>query len=144
MGEVVETPARTVTEADVVNFAGLSGDFNPLHTDAEFAAASQFGQRIAHGLLGLAFVSGLLGRLNLFDGTGLAFVELQWKFLRPMYFGDTLRVRQTVVERRETRSPQRGMVTFQIDLVNQHQEIVQSGQRVLMIARRPSEPASEA
>ena len=144
MGEVVETPARTVTEADVVNFAGLSGYFNPLHTDSEFAAASQFGQRIAHGLLGLAFVSGLLGRLNLFDGTGLAFVELRWKFLQPVYFGDTLRVRQTVVERRETRSPKSGMVTFQIDLVNQHEEIVQSGQRVLMIARRPSEPASEA
>lgn len=143
MGEVVETPARTVTEADVVNFAGLSGDFNPLHTDSKFAATTQFGQRIAHGLLGLAFVSGLLGRLNLFDGTALAFVELRWKFLRPVYFGDTLRARQTVVERRETRSPKSGMVTFQVDLVNQHEEIVQSGQRVLMIARRASKPASE-
>jgi len=135
-GDVVETPARTVTEADVVNFAGLSGDYNPLHTDSVFSAESPFGQRIAHGLLIVAMVSGLLGRLNLFDGTGLAFVELRWKFLAPVFFGDTVHVRHVVQEVHETKSSRSGRVTFRIDVVNQKGEVVQSGERVLKIARR--------
>lgn len=136
IGHIVETPGRTVTEADVVAFAGLSGDYNPLHTNAAFAAQSPFGQRIAHGLLVVAFVSGLLGRLNLFDGTGLAFVELRWKFLLPVFFGDTLHVRQTVLEKRDTKSTKSGLVTFRIEVVNQRGETVQSGDRVLKLARR--------
>jgi len=138
VGDTVQTPGRTVTEADVVNFAGLSGDYNPLHTDAEFAGASPFGQRIAHGLLVVAFVSGLLARLSLFDGTGLAFVDLRWKFLLPVFFGDTLRVRHSVAEKHATKSPRSGMVTFHIDVLNQKGEVVQTGERVLKLARRPA------
>ncbi|CAB4785368.1 MAG: dehydratase [Actinobacteria bacterium] len=139
VGDAVETPARTVTETDVVNFAGLSGDYNPLHTDAAFAAASPFGQRIAHGLLVVAFVSGLLARLSLFDGTGLAFVELRWKFLKPVFFGDTLHVRHSVLEKHDTKSTKSGTVSFQVDVLNQNSEIVQTGQRVLKLARRPAQ-----
>lgn len=135
-GLVHETPARTVTEADVVGFAGLSGDFNPMHTDAEFAGASPFGERIAHGLLGLAITSGLLARLSLFDGTGLAFLGLSWEFKGPIRFGDTLRVRQIVIERRETSDPSRGIVDFSVEVINQHDAVIQTGTRRLMIACR--------
>jgi len=132
-----ETPRRTVTEADIVAFCGVSGDFNPLHTDAVFAAGTPYGERIAHGALVLSLATGLRQRLGLFDGTLLGFLEIRsWKFLAPVRIGDTIRVANEVVEMRETSNPGRGIVVQRVEVVNQNDEIVQNGEFVLMVARR--------
>lgn len=144
-GVAYESAARTITEADIVSFAGLSGDFNPLHTDAEFAQQSIFGQRIAHGLLGLAIASGLQMRGAVNQSTILAFLGInQWTFRAPILIGDTVRVRMTVLNTRETRKPDRGIVTQQIELRNQRGAIVQHGEFVMLVQRRPAEARNEA
>src|SRR5512145_3560609 len=91
VGEESESPGRTVTEADVVIFAGLSGDYNVLHTDAEFMKSSLFGERIAHGLLGLSIQQGLLDRVVTAQVTG-SLAALKWKFTGPIKIGDTIHV----------------------------------------------------
>jgi acyl dehydratase len=138
VGQVFVTPARTITETDVVLFAGLSGDYNVLHTDAEAAGQTIFGQRIAHGLLGLAVTSGLKQRLGVFEGTIIAFLGLTWEFCGPILFGDTIHARITIDDMRKTSKPDRGIVTQKIELINQHEEIVQSGTHKVMIRRRQS------
>ena len=96
-GQVVTSPGRTITEADVVAFAALSGDYNQLHTDAEFARATPYGQRIAHGLLGLAAASGLAARAGFIEGTTQAFVGLTCRTKAPVFIGDTY-LRATVAD----------------------------------------------
>ena len=95
-GQVVTSPGRTITEADVVAFAGLSGDYNQLHTDDEFARETPYGRRIAHGLLGLAAASGLAARAGFIEGTTQAFIGLTYKFTAPVFIGDTIHLRATV------------------------------------------------
>jgi acyl dehydratase len=104
VGEEYESPGRTVTETDIVLFAGLSGDYNILHTDAEFMKQSIFGERIAHGLLGLAIQAGLFTRATQPYAT-LAFVGLRWRFKNPIKIGDTIRVLARVLAKKETPSP---------------------------------------
>ena len=87
VGSCVVSPGRTVSEADIVAFCGISGDYNELHSNAEFAKRTLFGQRIAHGLLGLAIASGLAGRLGLMEGTAQAFMGLNWKSKQPIFIG---------------------------------------------------------
>ena len=135
VGEEYESPGRTVTEADIVIFAGLSGDYNVLHTDAEFMKESIFGERIAHGLLGLAIQSGLLTRGMQAYAT-LAFVGLRWKFKGPIKIGDTIRVRAKVTGKKETSKPDRGIVTLERQVVNQRGEVVQEGETDLMVERK--------
>lgn len=137
VGRQFITPARTVTEADIVAFAGLSGDYNPLHTDAEFAKTTIFKARIAHGLLGLAIASGLKARLGTFDGTVVAFLGLTWEFRAPVFIGDTVHVRMTITSKRETRNPDRGVVEQEVELINQKGEVVQKGKHVIMVKRKP-------
>ncbi len=137
-GERYITRARTVTEADIVNFAGISGDFNPLHMDAEHAASTPFGKRIAHGMLGLAIASGLVQQLDLYNDTLIAFLGLVWSFKKPVFIGDTLHVEQTIKEKSETKKPGRGVVVLSTKLVNQHGEVVQEGERTVMIKTRPA------
>lgn len=143
VGQSIVTPGRTVTEADVVAYAGLSGDFNPMHTDESFAEKSIYGTRIAHGVIGIAFTSGLLARLGIFDGTSIAFLSLEWRFLLPIRIGDTIRVRQTVRSGRVTSDGKRGVLSFDLELLNQADEIVQSGSRTLLVARAPTEVAPD-
>lgn len=132
-GYKVQSPGRTITEADVVTFAGLSGDYNQLHTDDVFAQESQFGARIAHGLLGLSIASGLAARLGFIEGTAEAFRSLQWKFSRPIYIGDTVHLTAEVVNTRPMRRAGVGIVDFDIALINQDGETAQKGQwRVLV------------
>jgi acyl dehydratase len=133
VGAVYRTKGRTVTEADIVNFAGLSGDFNELHLNAEYAARTQFGQRIAHGLLGLAVSSGLTQQLDLYNDTLLAFLGLTWSFKGPIFIGDTVHVVQTVKDKRPTKKPGRGIVTIGVQVLNQRGEVVQEGERTIMI-----------
>jgi acyl dehydratase len=98
VGQHIISTARTVTESDVVTFAGLSGDYNQIHTDAEFSKNTPFSQRVAHGLLGIAIASGLVMRTGVLEGTVLAFREInEWKFSKPIYIGDTVHVEVDVV-----------------------------------------------
>jgi 3-hydroxybutyryl-CoA dehydratase len=136
-GDVLVSAGRTITETDIVNFAGLSGDFTQIHTNAEFARQDIFGQRVAHGLLGLAVTSGLLAQLGFVEGTVLAFRELNWKFSAPITIGDTIRAQVSVAERKEVPRLKGGVITFDIQVINQVDKIVQLGKWVLLVASRP-------
>ncbi|MGD0188172.1 MAG: MaoC/PaaZ C-terminal domain-containing protein [Roseiarcus sp.] len=137
VGSVVTTPARTVLEADIAMFAGLSGDYNPIHTDDEFAKQTEFGQRVAHGLLGLAIASGLSSRTGLLDGTVVAFLGMdEWRFLKPIKIGDTIRLRWTVTEKRLSSKIGRGVMKRKMEIVNQRNEVVQSGAFTTLIRCR--------
>jgi acyl dehydratase len=136
VGEEYESPGRTVTEADIVIFAGLSGDYNILHTDAEYMKSSIFGERIAHGLLGLTIQSGLFTRTGVPYAT-LGVGTLRWKFKGPIKIGDTIRVRAKVTAKNETDARDRGLVTVERRVLNQRDEVVQEGETDLLVERRP-------
>ena len=143
IGDEWESQGRTITEVDVYHFAGLSGDFNPLHTDYEFCKQTTFGRPIAHGLLGLAIASGLASHCPRVET--MAFLTiLEWRFLHPIHFGDTVHVLSRV-EALEPRSRgRRGLVIWDRQLVNQNDQIVQRG-RIQTLVQGPdtsSEPKS--
>jgi acyl dehydratase len=132
-----ETPSRTVTEADLVAFAGVSGDFNPLHTDVAFAAGTIYGERIAHGALVLSVSTGLRQRVGLFDRTLMGLLEIRsWRFRAPVRIGDTIRVRNEVTELRPTAKPDRGIMVQRVEVVNQADEVVNDGELVMLLKRR--------
>ncbi|RLC64055.1 MAG: dehydratase [Chloroflexi bacterium] len=137
IGDTVETAARTITETDVVLFAGLSGDYNPLHTDAEFAKGTLFGERVAHGLLGLSIASGLASRLGFVEGTAQAFTALEWKFRGPIRIGDTIRVQARVRQKKEMPRLGGGFVVFDVAILNQRGETVQKGTWTVLIKSAP-------
>jgi len=140
LGVRFSTGARTVTEADVVNFAGVSGDFNEIHMNADKMESSQFGARIAHGALVLSMATGLRSQTRLFDQSIIAFAEIRsWRFQAPVYIGDTIRVENEIVERRLTSKPDRGLVVQRVEVVNQHGAVVQAGEMVTMIRLREAE-----
>jgi acyl dehydratase len=135
-GMAFETPARTITEADVVNFASLSGDFNPLHTDEEFARAGRFGRRIAHGVLTLAVLTGLWDRLGIISGSVEAFAGINdLKFTNPVFIGDTVRATIRVVDKQEREA--NGMVTLLNEVRNQRGETVLVCSTKLVVKRKP-------
>ena len=136
VGDEFITPARTVTEADVTMFAALSGDYNRLHTDAEYAAQGPFGERIAHGLLGLAIVLGLAYRTEIDPDGAVAFLGLSWKFSGPIKLGDTIHAIIKVASMRPTHTPDRGIIVQYTQLLNQRGAIVQSGELTMMVKRR--------
>ena len=139
LGQKFVTRARTVTEADVTNFAGLSWDHNQLHTDSEFAASTRYGKRIAHGLLGVIMHAGLSYQLT--EDSILALLELTWKFKAPLYIGDTIHVEQLVEDLRETSQGDRGILTFDKKIINQKGEVVQTGKTTILLAKRkPQKP----
>jgi acyl dehydratase len=137
VGQKFVTKARTITEADIVNFAGLSWDHNQLHTDAEFAASTRFGRRIVHGLLGLVVHAGLSYQLT--EQSILALLELTWQFKAPIYIGDTIHVEQRVREMKPGAGGDRGVLTFEKKVVNQKNEVVQTGTTTILLARRPKD-----
>jgi acyl dehydratase len=136
LGQEIQTNARTITETDVVNFAGLSGDFNFIHTDAEGASQTPYGQRIAHGMLVASIASGLAVQQGFIDGTTLAFRELTWKFTKPVLIGDTIRVRIKVLETKSMAQLGGGLVTFETRVVNQRDELVHKGEWRMLIKSR--------
>lgn len=136
-GQVFESVGRTVTDHDVMTFAGISGDFNQLHTDDEFAKATPFGTRIAHGVLVLGIATGLTQRMGLFDGSALALLGLEWDFKAPVKINDTVRLRMTISGLRESKKGERGIVVRDYEILNQRNEIVQTGKITVMIRKRP-------
>ena len=137
IGDEVETSTRTITETDVMVFAALSGDHNPLHTDAEFAKGTLFGERIAHGLLGLAVASGLTAQLGFVEGTTEAFIGLEWKFRAPIKFGDTVHLQAKVKQKKAMPRLGGGFITFDVKLLNQQDETVQKGTWTVLIKSAP-------
>ena len=137
VGQTIISAGRTVTEADVVAFAALSGDWNQMHTDAEYAARHPFGRRVAHGLLIMSIASGLVMRLGFLEGTALAFREIgEWKFSRPIFIGDTIHVRATVTEIKAIPRLGGGSVTFNVEVVNQNGQVVQHGTWTMLVKAR--------
>lgn len=135
----ITSVGRTVTEADVVAFAALSGDWNAIHTDAEFAAQHPFGQRVAHGLLCMSIASGLAMRLGFLEETALAFREIgDWKFSLPVYIGDTIHVRATVTETKPMRRLGGGLVNLKVEILNQDDKVVQRGTWGVLVKSRDS------
>ena len=135
-GQRYETPRRTVIEADISQFAGLTADFNPLHMDEVFAAQSDFGGRITHGpmIVGMAF--GLVSRIDLIDGTVLGLLDIGWSFKAPVRPGDTIGVVVRVIGKRMTKKPDRGVVELELDVSNQDGDVVQTGKAKVMIRCR--------
>lgn len=136
IGTVFVTPARTIGETDVTMFAMLTGDYNRLHTDAEYMKDSVFGERIAHGLLGLSIVNGLKYRTDMNPDAIVAFLGLEWAFSAPIRFGDTIHAVITVASMRETKSPERGIISYDVEVRNQRNEPVQKGTMTMMVKRR--------
>jgi len=139
VGDEFTSPGRTVTEADIVIFAGLSGDYNVLHTDAELMKTSRFGERIAHGLLGLALQQGLLTRAMPAGGDDVS-LGLKWKFRGPIKIGDTLHVTARVAGKRDGDAPGWGIVTIERRVLNQRGELVQEGETEQLVRRRATSP----
>lgn len=136
VGDTFTTIARTITETDIVSFAQLTGDFNPLHTDHEWARHGPFGRPIAHGLLSLSISGGLDSKID--DLALLAYLEETRKFKAPVFPGDTIRCSYTVTAViPSTSKPDRGVVKVAVRLDNQRGESVQVGEDVLLVERRP-------
>ena len=129
----VVTQGRTITEADIVNFAGISGDYNAIHTDAEFSKATPYGERIAHGLLGLSVGTGLGMQLGFLDGTVIAFTGLEWKFKGPIKIGDTIRMTAKVKQTKGMKALGGGIVVFAVQILNQRNETVQQGEWTVLM-----------
>jgi acyl dehydratase len=133
-GDRVTTPGRTIGEGDINLFAGLVGDFTPIHVDAQFAATTPFGARIAHGPLAMSTAIGMLTQTGILGERVLALVNLNWDFSAPVMLGDTIRARVHVAELRPTSKPGRNLATFEFEVINQRDVAVQKG-RMLVVVR---------
>jgi acyl dehydratase len=141
VGQEWRSLGRTITEADVVHFAGLSGDFNPIHLDHEYARSTPFRRPIAHGLLILSVASGL----TLFcpPMRTLAFLGIRdWQFKEPVFFGDTIRVLSKVLDKEVRGRGRRGRVTWQRQIVNQEGKVVQQGVTTTLVEGRGGKAAA--
>ncbi len=133
VGQVFTSGGRTITEADVVAFAGISGDFNPLHTDQTFAEKTPFGQRIAHGMLCASVSTGLAQTLGIFEGTTLALMSQTFEYKAPVFFGDTIRLQMTVEQTTPSSKGGRGVVVFRSDILKQDDTVSTSGKWTIMM-----------
>ncbi len=136
VGDKMVSSGRTITEGDIVTFAGLSGDFNEIHINAAYAAEGPFGQRVAHGLLILSIASGLAVQMGFIERTVLAFRELDWKFSRPVMIGDTIRVVLEITELKAMSRLGGGSVTMKTSVLNQRDEVVNRGTWVMLVASK--------
>ena len=136
IGHKLVTVGRTITETDIVNFAGLSGDFNEIHTNAVHADQDTFGQRVAHGLLIQSIATGLAVRSGVIEGTVLAFRELDCKFSLPTYIDDTIHVEIEIKEKKAFPRLGGGNITMKYSVLNQHGKKVQRGNWVMLVKSR--------
>src|SRR5215210_3307495 len=140
VGMRFRSPGRTITDADLVAFAGLTGDYSELHTSDVYAKSSQFGRRVAHGMLGLAYAHGLMwARTGELRETAVAFLGIEnWRFLGPIFVGDTIFVDYVLAELRNSRSrPAQAIATFDVSVVNQNGTVVQRGRKALLVSKVP-------
>ena len=138
VGQKMTSPGRTVTESDVVGFAGLSGDYNLIHTDAEYSKTTPFGARVAHGLLGLSIASGLALRTGVLEGTVIAFREINsWKFVKPVFINDTIHVEMEIIETKAMRRLGGGKVDLNFDVKNQNGETTMKGVWSVLVMSAP-------
>jgi acyl dehydratase len=140
-GDVAYSAGRTITETDVVNFCGLSGDFNWFHTDKVAAEESVFGQRVAHGMLVASIATGLqVGQMEPKIATA-AFMGLKdWQFRGAVFFNDTIRVKRTIGEKSEhPKNASQGFVTYEVEVLNQDDKVVQKGAWNMLVRRRGTE-----
>lgn len=140
VGLKVISAGRTISEADIMQFAGLSGDWNPMHTDAEYAKGTMFGERVAHGLLGLSIATGLAMQLGFLDRTVEAFTGLDWKFRAPIKIGDTIHMTAEVTKRKAMPGgASGGFVNFNVVVKNQRDETVQRGEWTIVVKGKPKQ-----
>ena len=139
VGQTMVTRGRTVTEADIVQFAGLTGDYNPMHTDAEYCKTSFMGERVAHGMLVVSYAMGQVYQLGIIEKTVLAFRGLEMKFSVPVTIGDTIRAELEVKETKAAARLGGGIVTVDMKIRNQDDKIVQKGTITLLVASQPEE-----
>jgi 3-hydroxybutyryl-CoA dehydratase len=132
------TQGRTITEADVVSFAGLSGDFNQIHINAAYAASTQFGQRIAHGLLVVSIASGLAVQMGVMGDKVEAFRSLEWKFSAPVFIGDTIHCELTIGETKVMKRLGVGSVDFEVRVIKQDGSTVMRGNWLVLLKLRPA------
>jgi acyl dehydratase len=140
VGMEFRSPGRTITDADLVGFAGLTGDYSELHTSDVYAKNSQFGRRVAHGLLGLAYAHGLMWpRTGELRETAIAFLGINdWKFVGPIFVGDTIFVNYKLAELRDSKSrPTQAIAIFDVSVVNQDEKVVQQGRKALLVSKVP-------
>lgn len=136
VGDTFVTKGRTVTETDVMMYAYLSGDYNPIHTDAVFASQTQWLRPLAHGPLVTLIGAGLRARLGLLDGTAVALLGIQCNFVAPVFPGDTVKVHIEVKSVRRSRTSDHGIIEFALNTRNQRDETVQTGEAIQMVRRR--------
>jgi 3-hydroxybutyryl-CoA dehydratase len=138
VGQRIISAGRTVTESDIVSFAGLSGDFNQIHIDSVYSKESLAGQRVAHGLLIMAIASGLAAQTGVMEGTVLYFREISnWKFVKPVFIGDTIHVEMEVVETKALRRIGGGAVSINLEVKNQDNETNMKGIWAVLMASKP-------
>ena len=136
--QTLDTQKRTITEDDIMTFARLSGDDNRIHTDPEFSKTTLFGRQVAHGLLGLAIASGLAWQTGILDGTVIAFREVnEWKFVKPVFIGDTIYVELEVKETKALPRIGGGSVTITLEVKNQNEEVCHRGQWTVLMMSKP-------
>jgi len=140
VGMRFRSPGRTITDADLMGFAGLTGDYSELHTSEVYAKSSQFGRKVAHGMLGLAYAHGLMwARTGELRETAIAFLGIDgWKFAGPIFVGDTIFVDYELAELRDSRSrPTQAIATFEVKVVKQDGSVVQQGRKALLVSKVP-------
>jgi acyl dehydratase len=140
VGMSFRSPGRTITDADLVSFSGLTGDYSELHTSDVYAKSSQFGRRVAHGMLGLAYAHGLMwARTGELRETAIAFLGINdWKFVGPIFVGDTMFVNYRIAELRDSKSkPTQAIAIFDVEVVTHDDRVVQRGRKALLVSKVP-------
>ena len=140
VGMSFRSPGRTITDADLMSFSGLTGDYSELHTSDVYAKSSQFGRRVAHGMLGLAYAHGLMwARTGQLRETAIAFLGIDdWKFVGPIFVGDTMFVNYRIAELRDSKSkPTQAIAIFDVEVVTHDDRTVQRGRKALLVSKVP-------
>lgn len=141
VGQVFESGGRTITETDLTFFSMLSGDWNPVHADAEYAKTTRFGERVVHGALGIAVSTGMLHELGIFHDSVIAMLGFRnWNFLKPLLVNNTIRLRLTITDVSPGKSGNSGKVGRRFELLNENNEVVQEGESdVLVLTKQGAE-----
>jgi len=142
VGDKATSPTRTITEADIVAFAGLSGDYNEIHTSAEYSndtTKNMFAQRIAHGILGLSIASGLAFQMGFLLGTVEVFRSIEWEFTAPIFIGDTIHLEAEVAETKAFPRLGNGKVSFKITVKKHDGSVAQRGLWTLLVKGKPKQ-----